>query len=84
MGSVSVTWWWCLVAALNVLNGVLSAGSVAILSAANGAGRLPWIGRPARNPGWAVALQLGALVAFVLAMSCVEEALGRQNAFDGL
>jgi hypothetical protein len=63
--------WWCAAGALTVVSAALYGGQVAILSAANPAARLPWIGWPANTPRSAKVLFFFAMLASILAMECV-------------
>ena len=69
--------WWCAAGALTVLSAALHRREIAILSAANPAARLPWIGRPASTPRSAKMLGFFGLLASGLAVVCVFDALGR-------
>ena len=63
--------WWCAAGALTVISAALYRREVAILSAANPAARLPWIGWPANTPQSAKVLFFSGLLAFILALDCV-------------
>jgi hypothetical protein len=74
--------WWCAAAALAVIGAALYRRVVAILSAANPAARLPWIGRPANMPRSATVLGFIALLPTGVAWICVPEALGQRHLYD--
>jgi hypothetical protein len=57
---------------------------MAILSAANPARRLPWIGWPASAPRSAKVLQFFAVLSLVFAVDCVADALGERHLYDVL
>ena len=76
--------WWCAAGALTVISAALYIRQVAILSAANPAARLPWIGRPANIPRSAKVLGGCAALTSVLAVNCVFHALGRRPLYDVL
>jgi hypothetical protein len=76
--------WWCAAGVLTVISAALYRREVAILSAANPAARLPWIGWPASTPRSAKVLGFFATVPSILAMDCVFEGLGRRHLYDFL
>jgi len=76
--------WWCAAGALTVLSAALFKREIAILAAANPAGRLPWIGWPVNTPRSARALGCFAVLAEVFAVNCVLEAQGRHHLYDFL
>ena len=76
--------WWCAAGALTVISAVLYRREVAILSAANPAARLPWIGWPTNTPRSAKVLGFFALLPLIFAMNCVFDALGRRHLYDVL
>lgn len=73
---------WCAAGALTIISAALYRRQMAILSAANPAVRLPWIGRPVNNPGSAKTLGVFALVPSIAAMQCVYHALGARHLYD--
>jgi len=76
--------WWCAAGALTVISAAMCRREIAILSAANPAARLPWIGRPANRPRSAKVLQFFALPPLIIAGDCVDFALGRRHLYDAL
>ncbi|HEX6448802.1 MAG TPA: hypothetical protein VF060_05010 [Trebonia sp.] len=76
--------WWCAVGALTLISAALCRRQIAILSAANPAARLPWIGWPANTPRSAKVLGFFATLPSFLAVDCVFEALGRRHLYDFL
>jgi hypothetical protein len=76
--------WWFAAGGLCLVSAVLFMCEVVILSAANPAARLPWIGWPANVPWRAKTLLLFAILPDILAMDFVTEALGRRHLFDVL
>jgi hypothetical protein len=74
--------WWCSAGVLTVISAALYGAEVAILSAANPAARLPWVGRPANTPRSAEVLGFFALLSSIFAMNCVFDALGRRHLYD--
>lgn len=74
--------WWCAAGALIVVGAALSGCQVAIVSAANPAARLRWIGRPANKPRSAKVLEFFAALSGVLAERCLFGALGRPHLYN--
>src|SRR5580698_3082777 len=66
---------WCAAGVLTVIGAALYIRLVAILSAANPAVRLPWIGRPANTPRGAKVLGFFAVLPTIPAGECVLYAL---------
>jgi hypothetical protein len=73
---------WCAAGALTVVSAALFRRQIAVLSAANPAARLPWIGWPAKIPGSARALGGFATLLAIFSVDCVFEALGRRHLYD--
>ena len=73
--------WWCVAGALPVISAALFRREMAILSAANPAARLPWIGWPPNTPRSAKVLQFFAVLALVLEVDCVFYALGQRHLY---
>lgn len=76
--------WWCAAGALAVISAALFRRQVAILSAANPAARLPWVGWPPNKPRSARVLGFFAVLPSVLAADCCFNAVGRRHLYDAL
>jgi len=76
--------WWCAAGVLTFISAVLYSREIAILSAANPATRLPWIGWPANTPRSAKVLGFFAVLPLILAVDCVFDGLGRRHLYDYL
>ena len=76
--------WWGAACGLTVISAALYRYEIAILSAANPATRLPWIGWPANTPRSARLLGFFAVLPLIIVADCVVEALGRRQPYDAL
>ena len=75
--------WWCAAGGLTVISAGLFRHQVAMLSAANPAARLPWIGWPANRPRHAKVLGVFAAMSSYAAFGCVARgALGARHLYD--
>jgi hypothetical protein len=75
--------WWCVAGGLTVISAGLFRHQVAMLSAANPAARLPWIGWPANKPRRAKVLGFFAAMSSYAALNCVVRgALGGRHLYD--
>ena len=63
--------WWCVAGGLTVISAGLYRHLGAMMSAANPAARLPWIGRPANRPQGAKLLAFFAVMSSNTALDCV-------------
>ena len=64
------------------MGGALYRHVILMLSAANPATRLPWIGWPAERPKGVKALNYLAALATTFSMVCVSDALGQRHLYD--